>query len=78
MMSHEARSQHIKRTLKRCALEIHHSGELKHLARKMIVQTHAFSDWVRKGRVPHAKAQWLEENFPGIASASTLVADASK
>jgi hypothetical protein len=73
MNGHEARSQHIKRTLKRCALELHPSGEFKHLARKMALQTHAFSDWIRKGRVPHAKAVWLEEHFPEHARASTLV-----
>lgn len=73
MNGHEARSQHIKRTLKRCALEIHPSGEFKYLARKMILKTHAFSDWIRKGRVPPAKAQWLEEHFPEHARASTLV-----
>lgn len=73
MMHHSARSEHIKRTLKRCALELHPSGEFKHLAKKMILKTHAFSDWIRKGRVPRAKAEWLEENFPGIARASTLM-----
>lgn len=72
MNEHDQRSAHIQRTIKRCALEVHPSGELRHLAREMGVTTKVFHRWWTNGRVPKVKADWLEMRFPSIVTASTL------
>ena len=77
-MDSEARSNHVQQTLRRCAAELHHTGLLRHLAAEMIVRPHALSHWIRKGHVPRLKAEWLEQRFPGIACAETLVRPAKE
>lgn len=66
------KSAHIKRTLKKCALELDPSGQLKFLAEKMFVSPGVFSYWAREGHVPRRKAEWLEHHFPAIVKASSL------
>ena len=73
MNDHFDKSAHIERTLKLCALEVHHSGELQRLAWKMGVSPKVFRYWWTKGRVPKTKAAWLEASFPHIVTAANLI-----
>jgi hypothetical protein len=66
-------SEHIERTIRACALELHPSGELQRLAKEMGVTPKVFRSWWTKGRVPKVKADWLEQRFSAIATASTLI-----
>jgi transposase-like protein len=59
------RDEYVERTIRRCALEFHQSGELRLLADEMGVSPQVFSYWWKKAR-------WLEARFPGIASAKRL------
>lgn len=54
--------------LRRCALELHSSGELKRLADEMGVSPSTITRWNRLGVMPRTKARWLERRF-----GSTLV-----
>lgn len=70
-----AKKKHIEYSLRRCALEIHHKGELQRLASEMGLTPRVFSYWVAKGRIPRSKATWLENRFgKDVADASTLTA----
>lgn len=66
-------SQLIQQTLRRCAAELHHSGLLRHLSAEMAVRPCVFSYWIRNGRVPRPKAEWLAARFPAIANVELLV-----
>ena len=67
--------EHIERTIRRCALELNPSGELRHLASALGVTPKVFRYWMNRGRVPKVKAEWLERHFgKEIADASTLTA----
>ena len=67
--------EHIERTIRRCALELHPSGELRRLASAMGATPKVFRHWINRGRVPKVKAVWLENHFgKEIADASTLTA----
>lgn len=57
------KSQLIERTIRRCALELDPSGQLKNLAAEMGVTPKVFRSWWKKGRVPKVKADWLETRF---------------
>ena len=75
MTSHTdpAKTEHVERTIRTCALALHSSGELRHLAAEMGVTTKVFRRWWTRGRVPKVKAEWLEKRFPDVVVASTLV-----
>jgi hypothetical protein len=49
--------------LRRCALELHHLGELTLLAEEMGVTLNTVSRWKRIGYMPMTKARWLERRF---------------
>lgn len=72
------RSDTIRRTLLACVAELerenahHERAHLKHLADLMGISPKVFSYWVKKGRVPRTKAEWLRRRFPSIVTASTL------
>lgn len=67
-----ARSAHIERTLRQCAVELHPSGQWQHLADAMGVTPKVFRYWWTKARVPAVKAKWLENRFPAIVNAASL------
>lgn len=64
--------EHIERTIRRCALELHPSGSMKNLADAMGIHPNAFRYWAAKGRIPRTKANWLEMTFPGVVDAASL------
>lgn len=71
----DEKKNHIERTIRRCALELHPSGELRHLAAELGVTAKVFRYWITRGRVPKVKATWLETRFgKEIADAATLIA----
>jgi hypothetical protein len=49
--------------LRRCALELHHLGELTLLADEMGVSLNTVTRWAKVGRMPGTKARWLERRF---------------
>jgi hypothetical protein len=65
----------IQQTLRRCAAEFHHSGLLHHLATAMASRPCVFSYWIRNGRVPRPKAEWLAARFPGLVDVELLVGE---
>lgn len=65
-MASKKQKEHIRRTLKQCALEIDPEGKLIALANEMYVSPKVFSYWVKHGRVPEMKAKWLADHFPLI------------
>jgi len=58
-------AQQMAYVLGRCALELHPSGELKHLADEMGVSPSTITRWKRLGVLPRTKARWLERRFGG-------------
>lgn len=71
----DEKKNHIERTVRRCAIELDPSGELRHLAAELGVTPKVFRYWINRGRVPKVKASWLENRFgKEIADASTLTA----
>lgn len=49
--------------LKRCALELDHSGELRLLADEMGISPGTITRWQTLGVMPRTKARWLERRF---------------
>lgn len=73
MQTDPMRSDEIQRIIRKCAVELHPSGELRHLAQAMGVHYRSFRSWWTRGAVPRTKAEWLQARFPGIASVDRLV-----
>ncbi len=73
------RSDTIRQALLTCVAELerenahHERAYLKHLADLMGLSPKVFSYWIKKGRVPRTKAEWLQRRFPSIVTASTLI-----
>lgn len=68
-----AKNDLIERTVRKCALELHPSGELQRLAKEMGVTPKVFRYWWTRGRIPKVKAAWLENRFgKSIANAEKL------
>lgn len=71
----DEKKKHIERTIRRCAIELDSSGELRHLAAALGATPKVFRYWINRGRVPKVKALWLENRFgKDVADASTLTA----
>ncbi len=72
------RSNTIRQALLACLAQLERENahceraHLKHLADMMGLSPKVFSYWIRKGRVPRTKAEWLQRRFPEIVTASTL------
>jgi hypothetical protein len=67
------KSAHIERTIRKCALETHQSGDLRILAKDIGCTPRVFYYWISRARIPNTKAQLLESRFgKDIADASTL------
>lgn len=69
----------IQRTLLACVAQIERENAhrerayLKDIAEMMGISPKVFSYWIKKGRIPRTKAEWLERRFPEIVTASTLI-----
>lgn len=65
-MTTQSRSDKITRLLRLCALEVDPRGDWKSLQREMGVTRYALRNWMKEGRVPRVKAEWLQHRFPHL------------